>query len=62
MIEREIENSVARYLTHSKAGDSDRDIIIKEALSKVKREVRHFKEKKLSSHLEDPKKFLLYPK
>jgi predicted nucleotidyltransferase len=62
MIEREIENVVARYLTHTRAGDSDRDLIVKELISKVKREVRHLKEKGLSSSLEDAEKFLLYPK
>jgi predicted nucleotidyltransferase len=62
MIEREIENIVSRYLTQTRAGDSDRDLIVKELISKVKREVRHLKEKGLSSSLEDPEKFLLYPK
>jgi predicted nucleotidyltransferase len=59
MIEREIEGVVARYLAHKKAGDSDRDLIIRETISKVKREVRHLKEKGRSSTLLDPKKFLI---
>jgi predicted nucleotidyltransferase len=62
MIEREVENIVVRYLTHAKAGDSDRDLVIKEVLSKVQREVRHFKEKGFSIPLEKPEKFLIYPK
>ncbi len=61
IVEREIEGVVARYLTHSKAGDSDRDLIIREAISKVKREVRHFKEKGASKALIDPKRFLIKP-
>ncbi len=59
--EREIEGVVARYLTHSRAGDSDRDLIIKEVLSKVKREVRQIGEKKTKSALIDPKRFLIRP-
>jgi predicted nucleotidyltransferase len=62
MVEREIEDLVARYLTHSRAGDSDRDLIVKETISKIKREVRHIREKGFSSPLEEPEKFLLYGK
>jgi predicted nucleotidyltransferase len=62
IVEREMEDVVSRYLTHSRAGDSDRDLIIKEVLSKVKREVRHIREKGFKSPLEDPEKFLIYPK
>ena len=61
IVEREIEGVVARYLTHSRAGDSDRDLIIKEVLSKVKREVRQIGEKKTRSALIDPKRFLIKP-
>jgi predicted nucleotidyltransferase len=62
MAEREMEDVVARYLTHKKAGDSDRDLVIREIISKVRREVRHLREHGLSSPLEDPEKFLIYPK
>jgi hypothetical protein len=61
-IEREIEDVVARYLTHRRAGNSDRDMIITEVISKVKRKVRLFKERGIKSSLEDPKKFLIYSK
>ena len=59
MAEREIEEIVSRYLTHSRAGDSDRDLIIKELVSKVRREVRHLKEAGFSSNLIDPERFLI---
>lgn len=57
MMEREFEDMVARYLIHKKAGGSDRELLVKEAISKVKREVRHMMEKGGQSTLLDPKRF-----
>jgi hypothetical protein len=62
VIEREIQDVGARYLTHRRAGNSDCDLVIKAVISKVKREVHLFKERGIKSSLEDPKKFLIYSK
>ncbi len=61
MAEREIEGVVARYLTHERAGGSDRDLIIKEVMSKVRREARHIKEQGFSRKLKNSGDFLIPP-
>lgn len=56
--EREIEQVIARYMTHKKAGNSDRDIFIEEITSKVTREVKHIKEVGFKHLLDDSGKYI----
>ncbi len=62
LIEKEIEDVVARYLTHRHAGGSDRDLLIKEAISKVKRSVQHLREKRRLTTLQSAETFLIQSK
>ena len=58
IMEREIEQAIARYMTHKKAGDSDRDILIEEVIGKVTREVKHIKEIGFKHLLDEPGKYI----
>ncbi|MFQ6105467.1 MAG: nucleotidyltransferase domain-containing protein [Candidatus Hydrothermarchaeaceae archaeon] len=58
MAEREAEELVARYLTHKKAGGSDKELVIKEIISKVGREMRRIRAS-TKGGLEEPGKFII---
>ncbi len=56
--EREIEQAIAGYMTHKKAGDSDMDIFIEELTGKITREIKHIKASAFKHLLDDPGKYL----
>jgi len=59
LVEREAEDVIARYLAHKKAGDSDMELILKELLSKVRRELWQLRAERRPRALIDPERFLL---